>query len=483
MVDNSDSPVPALSQADIGKRVLYNPGSDKGSKRGILRYYGVPEFAEGRWCGIELDEPTGKHNGYLYGIHYFQCEENRGVFVQATKVGLDSNPPKKSHKRTGSTGSRSIPHSPVGQREFFKSSPSPPVKKVNTPALQRTLPSQAFNAKLRQLNAKGQKTSVQPLKAFGSEVGNVVIRKKSSTPKPVKSYGHLRRSSSGENLNKGIMNGRLIKSASSECVQKASSKEPSPKPFRRSSHENFTAVPHRKTSKGRVQRWPLTSTPVKGDTSTASSSTTSVISTEASDVEANATTSDQQVSSSDVAFVQTPETPPCDASNSNTSNTSTVLSSCMASTDDSVLGLQTPVSQLKLQTQNSDFIDSNRIPSPEPHPPQERYQNTLSGSATLTHPLSSIAVPSIVVFRPTDTPATPTDIAAVPNDIASTLTDTVATATDTPTTPTDTATVPTRSANINGITPIGSNGTADHHNSSVVVDKLLDENVSILMSL
>ena len=469
MVDNTDGAAPPLGQADIGKRILYRPGSDKNSKRGTLRYYGIPEFAEGYWCGVELDEPTGKNNGYLYGIHYFQCEENHGVFVQASKVERDLNPPKRTHKRTGSGGGRSIPHSPIGQKDFFKASP-PPLKKVNTPTLQKALPSQAFNAKLRQLTTKGQKAPVQPLKAFGSEVGNVVIRRKASTPKPVKSYGHMRRYSSGENLSvKGLTNGRLVKSASSECVQKASAKEPSPKPFRRSTHENFTAVPHRKSSKSRVQRWPLTSTPVKRDSiSPPSSSSTSVISTGASDVEPNGT-SDQQVSSSDVAFIQTPETPPCDTSN--TSNTSTTLSSGMISTDNSIIGLQTPVSQLKLQTQNSDFIDSNRMPSPEPHPPQEKYQNTMSGSATLSHPLSSVTV----------SVSSPTDAAATPTDTATMLANSLATPSDIATTPNDTAAMPIRSAKINGITPLaGNDDVTDHHSSSIMVtDKLLDDTVSI----
>ena len=469
MVDNDvDSRADALlSQADIGKRVLYHPGnSDKCSKRGTLRYYGIPEFAEGYWCGIELDGPTGKHNGYLYGIHYFQCEDNHGVFVQANKVELDLNPPKRSHKRTGSGGGRIILNSPIGQKEFFKTSP-PPIKKVGTPTLQKTLPSQAFNAKLRQLTGKGQKPPIQPLKAFGSEVGNVVIRKKASTPKPVKSYGHLRRSSSGENLNtKGLMNGRLVKSASSECVRKASSKEPSPKPFRRSTHENFTAVPQRKTSKGRVQRWPLTSTPVKGDiTSTSTSSSTSVISTESNDTDAN-TISDQQVSSSNLAFVQTPETPPCDTTSNNTSNSSTIVSSGV---DDSIVGLQTPVSQLKMQTQNSDFIDSNRgPPSPDLHHTQDRYQNT-SGSATLSHPLSSVTMPHVTITKPTDVAATPITIAATPTDAAAT--------------PNDTATLPTHSGNLNGITPLNSN--AEQKSSGVIInDKLLlDDTVSIIIAV
>jgi len=407
MTDTTDRP--PLCQADVGKRVVYRSGSDKSDKRGTLRYYGVPEFADGHWCGIELDGPTGKNDGCLFGIHYFKCEENHGVFVQANKVELDLNPPKKVHKRTGSGGGcRSVPQSPVMQKEFFKPSP-PPLKKASTPAMQKTLP---FNAKLRQLTAKGQKTPSLPLKAFGSEAVSVV-RKKTSAHKPVRS--HLRRSSSGENLNKGLVNGRLIKSASSECVQKAVSKEPSPTPkanYRRSSHENFTAVPQRKSSKSRVQRWPLTSTPVKGEEASASSSSTSVISTSVSDAEQPS--SDQQVSTNEVAFVKTPEA--CDMTDS---SSATMQSSA---TDDSIVGLQTPVSQLKIQ--NSDFIDANRVPSPERYPPQqERFQNS-SESATLSHPLSSANIPTA-------------EVATTPNQNAAM--------------PTETAATPSRSANMNGI--------------------------------
>ncbi|XP_065886391.1 uncharacterized protein [Dysidea avara] len=419
MTDTTDRP--PLCQADVGKRVVYHSGSDKCDKRGTLRYYGVPEFADGHWCGIELDGPTGKNDGCLFGIHYFQCEENHGVFVQANKVELDLSPPKRTHKHSGG-GSRSVPHSPVMHKEFFKSSP-PPLKKASTPAMQKALP---FNAKLRQLTAKGQKTPSQPLKAFGSEAGSTV-RKKTTAHKPIRA--HLRRSSSGENINNGLVNGRLIKSASSECVQKAVSKELSPTPkanYRRSSHENFTAVPQRKSSKVRVQRWPLTSTPVKGEEASASSSSTSVMSTSVSDVEQPS--SDQQMSTSDVAFVKTPEA--CDI----TDSSSTMQSSGLASTDDSIVGLQTPVSQLKIH--NSDFIDANRVPSPEHHPPpQERFQNN-SESATLSHPLSSANVPTIVVV------ATPSQSAA---------------------TPTETAATPTRSASMNGIKSFVNSD--DHHSN------------------
>ena len=437
MTDTTDRP--PLCQADVGKRVVYHSGSDKCEKRGTLRYYGVPEFAEGHWCGIELDGPTGKNDGCLFGIHYFQCEGNRGVFVQANKVELDLNPPKKTHKRTGSGGgSRSVPHSPVMQREFFKPSP-PPLKKASTPALQKALP---FNAKLRQLTAKGQKTPSQPLKAFGGEAGTT-SRKKTTVHKPVRA--HIRRSSSGENLNKGLINGRLIKSASSECVRKAVSKEPSPTPkanYRRSSHENFTAVPQRKTPKGRVQRWPLTSTPVKGEEASASSSSsTSVMSSSVSDVDQPS--SDQQVSTNEVAFVKTPEA--CDI----TDSSSTMQSSELASTDDSIIGLQTPVSQVKVL--NSDFIDANRVPSPEPQPlPQERFQNN-SESATLSHPLSSANIQTV----------TSSEIAATANH-------------HTAATPTESAATPTRMATMNGIKSFFSSDDQQQQPLKNITNKVLE---------
>ena len=61
------------------------------------RYYGKLEFAEGLWCGVELDEPTGKNNGSVRGIRYFSCEQHYGIFVQLSRVELDtSRRPSKS---------------------------------------------------------------------------------------------------------------------------------------------------------------------------------------------------------------------------------------------------------------------------------------------------------------------------------------------------------------------------------------------------
>ena len=74
---------------DHGKRVLF-VSQDKREKCGVLRYIGTPEFADGTWCGIELDEALGKNNGSIHGIRYFSCEARHGVFVPVGKVKLES---------------------------------------------------------------------------------------------------------------------------------------------------------------------------------------------------------------------------------------------------------------------------------------------------------------------------------------------------------------------------------------------------------
>lgn len=52
----------------VGDRVIVSSGF--GSRPGILRYLGETQFASGNWCGIELDEGTGKNDGSVDGIRY-----------------------------------------------------------------------------------------------------------------------------------------------------------------------------------------------------------------------------------------------------------------------------------------------------------------------------------------------------------------------------------------------------------------------------
>lgn len=43
-------------------------------------------FVTGYWYGIELDQPTGKHDGSVFGVRYFTCAPRHGVFAPASRI-------------------------------------------------------------------------------------------------------------------------------------------------------------------------------------------------------------------------------------------------------------------------------------------------------------------------------------------------------------------------------------------------------------
>ncbi|XP_041357464.1 uncharacterized protein LOC121374428 [Gigantopelta aegis] len=70
-----------IKKLEIGERV-----SISGVKYGTLKYYGEIPLASGIWCGIELDEADGKHDGEVDGRRYFTCEPQHGIFAPIDKV-------------------------------------------------------------------------------------------------------------------------------------------------------------------------------------------------------------------------------------------------------------------------------------------------------------------------------------------------------------------------------------------------------------
>lgn len=56
--------------------------------KGYLRYKGKVHFTSGIYCGIELDESVGHHDGSIENVRYFQCEHNHGIFAPIEKVRL-----------------------------------------------------------------------------------------------------------------------------------------------------------------------------------------------------------------------------------------------------------------------------------------------------------------------------------------------------------------------------------------------------------
>ena len=68
------------------------PESDH--RRGIVRHIGdIPEIpGVGAWVGVELDEPTGKNDGSVKNMHYFECKANYGVFVRPVRIEVGDFP-------------------------------------------------------------------------------------------------------------------------------------------------------------------------------------------------------------------------------------------------------------------------------------------------------------------------------------------------------------------------------------------------------
>uniref|UniRef100_A0A1I8NU60 CAP-Gly domain-containing protein n=1 Tax=Stomoxys calcitrans TaxID=35570 RepID=A0A1I8NU60_STOCA len=91
---------PGKNGLTVGDRVIVSSGF--GSRPGILRYLGETQFASGNWCGIELDEGSGKNDGSVDGIRYFECKPKFGVFVPIAKVSLSPSSKKARLSRTGS---------------------------------------------------------------------------------------------------------------------------------------------------------------------------------------------------------------------------------------------------------------------------------------------------------------------------------------------------------------------------------------------
>jgi len=59
-----------------------------GVKSGRLRYVGGVHFVAGQWCGIELDDADGLHDGVVDGVRYFTCRDGHGIFAPRQRVTL-----------------------------------------------------------------------------------------------------------------------------------------------------------------------------------------------------------------------------------------------------------------------------------------------------------------------------------------------------------------------------------------------------------
>ena len=78
----------------VGSRVLVG-----GDRPGVIAFLGTTLFSRGEWAGVILDEPSGKNDGVVQGVQYFQCEPNHGVFARPQK--LIPEPPRQQPQKLG----------------------------------------------------------------------------------------------------------------------------------------------------------------------------------------------------------------------------------------------------------------------------------------------------------------------------------------------------------------------------------------------
>ncbi|XP_049293780.1 kinesin-like protein KIF13A isoform X1 [Anopheles funestus] len=69
----------------VGESVLIRPYNTSG----VIAFIGATHFQGGTWIGVELDTPTGKNDGTVQGIQYFDCRPKHGIFVRVDKLILD----------------------------------------------------------------------------------------------------------------------------------------------------------------------------------------------------------------------------------------------------------------------------------------------------------------------------------------------------------------------------------------------------------
>jgi tubulin-folding cofactor B len=71
----------------IGNRCELTPGA----RRGTVKFIG--EIGKsGWWVGIQLDEPSGLHDGSAKGVKYFECPMNYGTFARGKNIRVGDYP-------------------------------------------------------------------------------------------------------------------------------------------------------------------------------------------------------------------------------------------------------------------------------------------------------------------------------------------------------------------------------------------------------
>lgn len=354
----------------MGKRVTFFSSQDKREKFGTLRYYGRPEFADGWWCGVELDRPEGRNNGSKHGIRYFTCQPAYGVFVPVERVERDTT--RRSRSRPNSRPSsrpNSRPSSAERGRKGAQTESNEVSRIASAAAVQQELARLAQTPVTDQLTKrKAAPSSVinrrQPLKAFARSKDDATISKQSVNKVPVLPFrtrtsgGGLHRAASSENLQGLKGDVKSVKKSSSERNLQAGNTLPRKARKSSQSRQQSESLSLDKDSN---KHWPRVSTPHSDEQEGGSVSVDGAVTSSHSSNGSSRDPSPNQtpIPTLDNGFVATP---------------AVIMNS----------GLSTHASQLAELEKHS--VGLCRIPSPDSGQSKEYLQN--KGSSIASHPLS-----------------------------------------------------------------------------------------------
>ncbi|KAK6341102.1 hypothetical protein TWF696_009403 [Orbilia brochopaga] len=81
-----------LRNIKVGARCIV--GDNSTERRGQVAYVGqVDKIPQGGvWVGVRLDEPTGKNDGSIEGMKFFDAQKNHGIFVRPSRVTVGDYP-------------------------------------------------------------------------------------------------------------------------------------------------------------------------------------------------------------------------------------------------------------------------------------------------------------------------------------------------------------------------------------------------------
>ncbi|OMJ08421.1 Dynactin [Smittium culicis] len=88
---NSNTPITPGSVNETSSKIRLGQTVIAQEKQGVIRFIGDTKFAAGTWVGVELSDSTGKNDGSVQGVRYFDVPKNHGLFVRPSQLKLDLN--------------------------------------------------------------------------------------------------------------------------------------------------------------------------------------------------------------------------------------------------------------------------------------------------------------------------------------------------------------------------------------------------------